>query len=92
MIRQIEYQYEVGGIFTLFNNFWVGGVFRDADAIVGMAGLNLGPSLRLAYAYDFKIGNTFRNIRTLGSHEIVLRYRMGLTVSEDAEQTPRFFD
>ncbi|MBL4734202.1 MAG: type IX secretion system membrane protein PorP/SprF [Flavobacteriales bacterium] len=55
------------------NKFWIGVAYRKIEGIAGLLGLNLGPRLRLGYAYDYtlsKIGGY-----SSGSHEIILGYR-----------------
>ncbi len=92
IIKKIDVLYEAGGHFTIADKFWIGASWRNGDAISAMIGFNLGTSFRLGYSYDFKIGSAFKNVRTYGSHEIMLNYRMKLTDEENSEATPRFFD
>jgi len=42
--------------------------------------------------YNYKLGRTFQNVKTYGSHEIMLNYRMRVTEVQTAEATPRFFE
>ena len=100
--QKVDLFYDVGGILELKDKFWIGVSFRGSsfkpgdgrsDALIGMVGINIGDNLRIGYAYDFKMGNTFRNVRTFGTHEIMLSYRMRLFEPENAADfTPRFFD
>jgi type IX secretion system PorP/SprF family membrane protein len=52
--------------------FWIGGSYRNEDAIVAMLGMNITEKLRLGYSYDF----TTSDIKTYsdGTHEIMLGY------------------
>jgi type IX secretion system PorP/SprF family membrane protein len=56
-----------------FNNrFWIGASYRNEDAIVALAGLNITEQLRLGYSYDI----TTSEIKdySSGTHEIMLGY------------------
>jgi type IX secretion system PorP/SprF family membrane protein len=84
---------------TLFvkDKFWIGASFRSGLPFAGtslsaMVGINVAPNVRVGYSYDYKLGNTFQNIKTYGSHEIMLNYRMRISETEMSENTPRFFD
>jgi len=88
---------DLGGTFSVRNRFWLGASFRtgqefDGSSISAMVGLNLSPNLRVGYSYDYKLGKTFQNVRTIGSHEIMLNYRIRVTEVQTSEQTPRFFE
>jgi type IX secretion system PorP/SprF family membrane protein len=98
---------DLGGTFMINNRFWLGGSFRSggfdfkakelaekigANSFTAIVGLNLGPNLRFGYSYDYKLGKTFQNVRTYGTHEIMLNYRMKIREEEAAEATPRFFE
>jgi type IX secretion system PorP/SprF family membrane protein len=52
--------------------FWIGGSYRNEDAIVAMIGMNITEKLRVGYSYDF----TMSDIKTYsdGTHEIMLGY------------------
>lgn len=54
------------------NRFWIGGSYRNEDAIVAMLGLNITDKLRLGYSYDI----TTSDIKGYsdGTHEIMLGY------------------
>lgn len=55
------------------NKFWVGLAYRKVEGIAGLLGFNVGPRIKLGYAYDYtlsKIGG-YSN----GSHEIILGFR-----------------
>jgi type IX secretion system PorP/SprF family membrane protein len=94
---RMDLLFDAGGTFSIKDKFWIGASFRtslpfEGTSVAGMVGVNLGPNLRLGYAYDYKLGNTFQNVKTYGSHEIVLNYRMKIREKEAAEATPRFFE
>ena len=105
VIDRIDMLYDVGGIFSFRDRVWFGASFRSGgvlsaidksfqlgNTVSAMVGVNLGPNLRVGYSYDYKLGKTFQNVKTYGSHEIMLNYRMRVTEVQSAEATPRFFE
>jgi hypothetical protein len=94
---RMDIMLDVGGTFFIRVKFWIGGSFRtdfafDASSAAAMVGINLTPNIRVGYSYDYKLGNTFQNVRNFGTHEIMLNYRMKIREEEVAEATPRFFE
>ncbi len=69
------------------DKFWVGGSFRSGDAVAAILEYQTSSHFRVGYSYDF----TFSNIRksTNGSHEIMIGYDFGKTVTKT--KSPRFF-
>ena len=69
------------------DKFWVGGSFRSGDALAAILEYQTSSHFRVGYSYDF----TFSNIRksTNGSHEIMIGYDFGKTVTKT--KSPRFF-
>jgi hypothetical protein len=55
---------------TFGNRFWVGGAYRNGDAVVGMFGLNISSLINISYSYDY----TTSALRTVsnGTHELVI--------------------
>jgi type IX secretion system PorP/SprF family membrane protein len=55
--------------------FWVGGSYRYQDGYAAMAGLNVGNTFNIGYAYDI----TTTQLKTVshGTHEIVLGFLIG---------------
>ena len=97
LMDKVDLLFDLGGTLSVQDKFWIGGAFRagmpfSSVSVTATVGVNLTPNLRIGYAYDHKLGNTFQNVKTYGSHEIVLNYRMKLTEVEVAEATPRFFE
>ncbi len=74
-------------------NFWMydivglGVSYRSGDASVGMVEIQVTPSFRVGYAYDYSMG-ALRQFHS-GSHELMLRYEFGY--SKDKIVTPRYF-
>lgn len=91
---------DLGGTISIADRLWFGASFRNdatfsrnsGRTLSAMVGINLGPNLRFGYSYDHKLGNAFQNIRTFGSHEIMLNYRMRIREEQTSERTPRFFE
>ncbi|MCL2682763.1 MAG: PorP/SprF family type IX secretion system membrane protein [Bacteroidales bacterium] len=92
---KIDWFYEFGALVEFKNKFWIGGTFRNDEAIIAMLGIYLGPNLRVGYAYDYKyFGKTFTNRRSFGSHELMVNYRIRIFDNDDQniDFAPRFFD
>lgn len=73
-------QAEISAVFQRDDNIFLGTSFRgyndtSTDAVIILAGLNVSPQIKLAYAYDI----TLSGLRTVqnGSHEIVVKYNLG---------------
>jgi type IX secretion system PorP/SprF family membrane protein len=107
LMKKVDLFYEFGGVFEINNRLWIGGSYRlridqntfadmhrTSGAIVGMLGINLGTNLRFGYSYDFKSSIRTANVRTFGTHEIMLNYRIRLIDNTDhsIDFAPRFFD
>ena len=92
LMDKVDLFFEFGGLVELKDKFWLGTTFRNGDALVAMVGINLGANLRIGYAYDYKLTNTFKNFRSFGSHEIMVNYRVKLITNQNADFAPRFFD
>ncbi len=52
------------------DHFWIGGSYRQDDAISGMMGFSIGSFLSLGYSYDYSTSNL--NTVSTGTHEIVV--------------------
>jgi len=55
--------------------FWAGLSYRNEDAIVFMAGLNVAQFINVGYSYDYTTSD-LSNVST-GSHEILLNFMIG---------------
>ncbi|MDR1951326.1 MAG: PorP/SprF family type IX secretion system membrane protein [Bacteroidales bacterium] len=91
-IPKFGLQFDAGFTFSIKDMLWIGATYRNGDAIIGMIGFQFGPNLRFGYSYDMRLGSAFKNVRTFGSHEIMLNYRLRLSEEQDFEYSPRFFD
>jgi type IX secretion system PorP/SprF family membrane protein len=52
------------------DRFWFGASYRHKDAVVGLMGVNISSFINLGYSYDYTLSDI--NVRSKGSHEIVL--------------------
>ena len=65
-----------GALRAMFlNRFWVGGLYRQEDAVAAMAGFSAGTLLEAAYSYDFT-SSDLRNVSS-GTHEVSLVFKWG---------------
>jgi type IX secretion system PorP/SprF family membrane protein len=55
--------------------FWIGGSYRQKNGYAAMAGLNIGNTFNIGYAYDFT--TTALNTASNGSHEIIIGFLLG---------------
>lgn len=68
----VPWQGEYSLKFTYKDWIWLGGSYRDKDAVSGMMGVTLIKKVNVAYAYDFTL-STIRKYQQ-GSHEISISY------------------
>ena len=54
---------------------WAGVSYRNADAVVGMVGLNINRKIKFGYSYDYNISRM--NQYSSGGHELVLGIMLG---------------
>ena len=59
---------------------WLGGSYRYQDGYAAMAGINIGNSFNVGYAYD--ITTTALNTVSRGTHEIMVGFLLGNKYSE----------
>ena len=81
--------FDVSANVLYLNRFEIGVSYRYDDAVSGLVGINITPSLRLGYAYDFNTSklNDFNN----GSHEFILLYKFDLLGLSKTYSSPRFY-
>lgn len=72
-----------------YRRFELGVSYRYDEAMVGLAGFNITPNLKIGYAYDFGINdlNAYNN----GSHEFMLLYKFDLLNLSNSYTSPRFY-
>ncbi|ADQ79233.1 putative membrane protein [Paludibacter propionicigenes WB4] len=59
------------------NSLGFGVSYRPGNAVVGLFEIQLSPTLRLGYAYDYTI-SSLKTYNVGGSHELMLRYEFNL--------------
>lgn len=65
-------QYDINAHFGFLNLIRIGGSYRNNRSIVAMLQVQLNNQLRIAYSYDFDMGELGRY--SAGSHEVMVRY------------------
>jgi type IX secretion system PorP/SprF family membrane protein len=78
MIKYIDplpVQFEINAKFQYRDLLWLGGSYRHEDGFAGMAGINVGNTVNVGYAYDYTT-STLNNY-TKGTHEIIIGFIIG---------------
>ncbi|MCD0466231.1 type IX secretion system membrane protein PorP/SprF [Flavobacterium sp. ENC] len=74
---------------VLYNNkFELGAAYRLGDAVSALCNINVTPSLRVGYAYDYTLSNLGQF--NSGTHEIMLLFDLDL-LGKGYDKSPRFF-
>ena len=74
---------------VLYNNkFELGAAYRINDAVSALMNINVTPSLRVGYAYDYTLSNLGQF--NSGTHEIMLLFDLDL-LGKGYDKSPRFF-
>lgn len=68
--NQQPLNYDVNMKIAFRDNFWIGGAYRQRDAVAASFGFNLGGFLTLGYSYDYTTSQL--NSVSNGTHEIML--------------------
>jgi len=55
------------------NKFWIGVAYRKVEGIAGLVGFNVGPRIKLGYAYDYTLSAI--GGYSSGAHEIIVGFR-----------------
>lgn len=89
--------YETGFLGFLKNKYWLGGNYRNQDAVTLLAGLSLMKenALKLGFAYDLVTSNN--SIKTPSSAEVLVSYAIGskqsstkVPAKKPVMRTPRY--
>jgi type IX secretion system PorP/SprF family membrane protein len=64
--------YDINAHFNFSERFWLGASYRNGRSIAGLLQVAINNQLRIAYTYDFDIGELGRYSN--GTHEVMLRY------------------
>ncbi|HEX8014061.1 MAG TPA: type IX secretion system membrane protein PorP/SprF [Flavobacterium sp.] len=74
---------------VLYNDkFELGAAYRINDAVSALMNINVTPSLRIGYAYDYTVSNLGQF--NSGTHEIMLLFDLDL-LGKGYDKSPRFF-
>lgn len=74
---------------VLYNDkFELGAAYRVNDAVSALMNINVTPSLRIGYAYDYTVSNLGQF--NSGTHEIMLLFDLDL-LGKGYDKSPRFF-
>ncbi|QSB26150.1 type IX secretion system membrane protein PorP/SprF [Flavobacterium sp. CLA17] len=74
---------------VLYNGkFELGAAYRLGDAVSGLVNINVTPSLRVGYSYDYTLSNLGQF--NSGTHEIMLLFDLDL-LGKGYDKSPRFF-
>ena len=69
-VAPVPVSYDINMKMAFRDHFWIGGSYRQNDAVAGMIGFNIGSFMSLGYSYDYTTSNL--NTVSSGTHEIVL--------------------
>ncbi|MEA4936061.1 MAG: type IX secretion system membrane protein PorP/SprF [Paludibacter sp.] len=67
---------EVSTLLQYNNQYWGGASYRYGDAVVILAGINIGNGLSIGYSYDLPVSQIIK--ASWGSHEILLSYEINV--------------
>lgn len=70
VVNPVPVSYDINLKLAFRDHFWIGGAYREGDAVAGMVGFNIGSFMSLGYSYDYTTSNL--NTVSNGTHEIVL--------------------
>lgn len=73
IVKPVPVQYDLGARILYKQKIWVGGAYRNLDAISAMAGYLYEDYLMIGYSYDFSTTN-IKNYST-GTHEVLIGLR-----------------
>jgi type IX secretion system PorP/SprF family membrane protein len=70
VVNPVPVSFDVNLKMAFRDHFWIGGSYRQNDAVAAMIGFNLGSFMSLGYSYDYTTSNL--NTVSNGTHEIVV--------------------
>lgn len=85
-VKPVPVQYDLGARFIYKKKMWLGGAYRNLDAVSAMVGYLYEDYLTFGYSYDFSTTN-IRNYST-GTHEILIGVRFRKQATSDSS-TPK---
>lgn len=75
IVRPAQNTVDINAKLGFRDHFWIGGSYRQDDAVAGMIGFTVNSFLSLGYSYDYTSSNL--NTVSTGTHEIVLGIHLG---------------
>jgi len=79
--------WDISAMAIFMDKFWLGGSYRNEDALAAIVQVNINNQLRVGYAYDIAISNL--SSRTNGSHEVSVSY--DIVFKSKRLRSPRYF-
>lgn len=79
---------DVSANVLMYDKFELGLSYRLDDSVSGLCNINITPSLRIGYAYDYTVTN-LGNFNS-GTHEILLLFDLNF-MKKGYDKSPRFF-
>lgn len=70
------------------NKFWIGVAYRKVEGVAGLVGFNIGPMIKLGYAYDYTLSNIGKY--SSGAHEIILGFRPKCSRGNNSKICPAY--
>jgi type IX secretion system PorP/SprF family membrane protein len=77
---EMDFQPEMNVKLQYRDDVWVGGSYRYENGYAAMAGINIGNTMNIGYAYDFT--TTALNTVSRGTHEFIVGFLIGNKYSE----------
>lgn len=71
-----SFQLDLSAILHYNNQYWGGISYRYGDAVVILAGINVGNGLSIGYSYDLPVSQIIN--ASWGSHEVLLSYEINV--------------
>ncbi|GAB1416028.1 hypothetical protein MASR2M117_14340 [Paludibacter sp.] len=81
------YQVDLSAIIEYNHQYWGGLTYRFGDAVVFLAGINIGNGLSLGYSFDLPVSQMIR--ASWSSHELMLSYQLNIA-SGDSSQRKKY--
>jgi len=74
-----RFLFDLNSYFSISDKLWLGLSYRNGRSVAGLVQFKLSEQFRIAYSYDFDLGELSRYSN--GSHGIMLRYEMRYRVN-----------
>ena len=81
--------FDINGTFVFYKTVGLGASYRLNEGIVGLFELQITDSFHVGYAYDFTTSDL--NRVSLGSHEIMINYRLRIPKIHKGLECPAYW-